>query len=59
MSQHLLHAAQVRAMVEQMGRESVPQDVRRDSRRAQAACDGELFQKLPHAAAGEMTLAAP
>ena len=57
-AQHLLHGAQVGAMVQQMGGEGVAQHVRADPRRRYAGLDGQVLEHLAEALARQRPAAA-
>src|SRR4051812_20833735 len=52
-AEHRLDAAQVGAAVEEMRREGMAQDVRRDARRVDPRRERQLLQELPAALPGE------
>ena len=54
MTQHGLDAAQIRAAFDKMGRECMPQDMRRETFGIDAGAHGKLFQQLMTAAARKM-----
>src|SRR5215468_7867180 len=58
MAKQLLHGTQVRAAVQQMAGESMPQHMRRDALGLDASFEGEPLQLLRQALAREMALRA-
>src|SRR6266446_3433942 len=58
MPQHLLHGAQIGAMVEQMAGEGMAQHMRRQPNRIEPGGNGELFQQLTAALSRQMPGAA-
>src|SRR3546814_13468555 len=55
MAEHLLHAAQISAMRQQVAGEGMAQDVRADLPRVETAAPGEVLQHLPETLPGQVS----
>src|SRR6185437_12309812 len=58
MAQHLLNAPEIGAVAEEVAREGVAQNVRRDARRIDAGVERQLLQELAAAPPRQMALGA-